>query len=325
MLKNSNIFITGPNGGIGLETVKILAQKGVNSIALACRTIEKAERTKNELLQQGKTTAILKPYGGFDMNDEKAIQQAVSKISTKQPFDIVFLQAGGMVVADDFQFTVANGQQIERTVFQNVIGAYLTLLYLDKRGLVAPKARIVFPGGEGARGIKGMIKKPVFQSVEEIKTYLSKGLGKYKDIDALGYSKFFSGLLVQQLAEMDKARAYVWFSPGLTSGTKGLRDVAQPKRFIMEKIGFPMMNLFGIAQSPKQAAQKYVDCLDGKYGKSGDLLGAPEGKTLGNIVDQKPMNSGLTNFQFRQAFWEIVVDCFREERASMKVGVVKKN
>ncbi len=307
MLTNSNIFITGPNGGIGLETVKILTQKKVNKIALACRTIEKAEWTKKQL-QQHSNHVKLETYGGFDMGNEPSIQTAVSKIPQGEAFDIVFLQAGGMVVANDFQFISSNGTSIEKTIYQNVMGAYLTLKYLEQRGLIAPNARIVFPGGEGARGIKGMIKKPEFQSLEELKTYIFKGSGEYKDLDALGYAKFMSGLLVQQLAELDKERTYVWFSPGLTSGTNGLRDVPNPKKFIFENIGFPLMNLFGIAQSPKKAAQKYVDCLDGKYGKSGDLLGAPEGKTLGKIVDQKPMNSHLTNYHFRQAFWEIITE-----------------
>ncbi|OJJ16761.1 hypothetical protein BKI52_33170 [marine bacterium AO1-C] len=308
MIKDANIFITGPNGGIGLEVVKILSKRKAKSIALACRTAEKAVWTQQEVLKHHDTDTLLAPYGGFDMNDATAIEQAVAKLPQK-PFDIIFLQAGGMVVANDFQFVQANGLQVEKTVYQNVIGAYITLLHLEKRALVAPNVRIVFPGGEGARGIKGMIKKPEFQSVEAFKTYLLQGLGKYKDIDALGISKFMSGLLVQQLAEMDKSKEYVWFSPGLTSGTNGLRDVAQPKRFVMEKIGFPMMNLLGIAQSPQKAAHKFVESLDGTYGKSGDLLGAPEGKGLGKIVDQKPMNAGLTNLQFRQAFWEIVKEC----------------
>ena len=127
-----------------------------------------------------------------------------------------------------------------------------------------------------------MIKKPEFQSTEELTNYILNGHGKYKYIDALGCSKFVSGLLVQQLAEIDAARTYVWFSPGLTSGTKGLRDVPNPKRFLMEKVGFPLMNLLGIAQSPRQAAQKYADCLDGKYGKTGDLVGARKESLWGN-------------------------------------------
>jgi len=49
-----------------------------------------------------------------------------------------------------------------------------------------------------------------------------------------------------------------------------------------------------------------VDSLKGKYGQNGDLIGAPEGKAWGKLVDQKPMNEGLTNLQFRDSFWEII-------------------
>jgi len=153
-----------------------------------------------------------------------------------------------------------------------------------------------------------MIKEPVFKFTEEISSYIYKGINQYKDINAIGVSKFMSALLVQKLAMVDKEHTYVWFSPGLTGGTKGLINVPQPKKFVMEKIGFPMMQLFGLAQSPRQAAKKYVDCLDGKYGSNGDLIGAPEGKALGTLVDQKPMNEGLSNHQFRDTFWEIITD-----------------
>ena len=152
MLANANIFITGPNGGIGLETVKNLTQRGVKRIALACRTDGKANWTKKEALKTGETKTILEPFGGFDMNNPSLIKEAISKITSREAFDIIFLQAGGMVVANDFQFVELETIRIEKTIYQNVIGAYLTLHYLDQRGLVAPNARIVFPGGEGARG-----------------------------------------------------------------------------------------------------------------------------------------------------------------------------
>lgn len=134
--------------------------------------------------------------------------------------------------------------------------------------------------------------------------YVQKGGGTYSD--ALGVSKFMSALLVQKLAHNDPTKEYVWFSPGLTAGINGLRDVFPVKRFVMEKVGFPMMQVMGLAQSPRKAAQKYVDCLQGIYGQSGDLIGAPEGKTLGNLVDQKPMNAGLTNCQFINSFWTLI-------------------
>ena len=303
-IKESRIFITGANGGIGKEVVRMLIQEKANSVALACRTESKAEKVKIELEN---SNTKLEAYGEFDMSNEGAIKRAVSNLPNDQQFDIVFLQSGGMVVADDFQFVKSKDIKIEKTIYQNTLGAYITLKHLFEKNLIKKNARIVFPGGEGARGIKGMIKKPEFQSVKELKKYIHQGLGKYRDIDALGVSKFVSALLVHKLATLDFQREYIWFSPGLTAQTNGLRDVPSPKRFIMEKIGFPLMTLFGLAQKPNQAAKKYIDCLNGIYGKSGELIGAPEGKALGKLVDQKPMNPGLTNYQFIEAFWNITV------------------
>ncbi len=302
-VKNASIFITGANGGMGLESVKLLIEDKAKKILLACRTMEKANWTKSQLV--GSHNTQLEPYGGFDMTNADSIAKTIAEIPDTEKFDIVFLQSGSMVVANNFQFIGVNEKSVEKTIYQNVIGAYITLLNLKKKNLLAPNARIVFAGGEGARGIKGMIEKPEFSSVEDFRMYINKGQGKYSDINALGMSKFMSALLVQKLAIEDPKLEYVWFSPGLTAGTNGLRDVPNPKRFIMEKIGFPMMQLFGLAQSPQKAAGKYVDCLNGIYGKSGDLMGAPEGKALGKLVDQKPMNSALTNHQFRDVFWKI--------------------
>ncbi len=59
-----------------------------------------------------------------------------------------------------------------------------------------------------------------------------------------------------------------------------------------------------VLDKAKEILAKYSDSL---YGKNGDLIGAPEGKALGKLVDQKPMNSGLTNHQFIDAFWELTL------------------
>lgn len=306
-VKNASILITGANGGIGIETVKMLVDEQAKRVALACRTIEKAEQAKSMI---GNSATVLEPYGGFDMTDETGIGNAVSKLPAGQKFDIIFLQSGGMVVSPDFKFIEKNDQRFERNIYQNVIGGYITLRELAKHDLIAEGARIVFAGGEGARGVKGLIDKPDFKFAKDITNYITDGKGAYKDINALAVSKFMSGLLVQKLAQIDKHHEYVWFSPGLTGGTKGLKDVPQPKRFVMEKIGFPMMQLLGIAQGPRKAAAKYVEGLKGTYGNSGDLIGAPEGKAIGALVDQKPMNEGLTNHNFREVFWNVVTENF---------------
>ena len=72
----------------------------------------------------------------------------------------------------------------------------------------------------------------------------------------------------------------------------------------MKNIAFPVFTFLGFAQKPKNAAKKYVDSLAGRIGKTGDIIGAPEGKTLGKLVDQKPMNTAFTNYRLRSDLFD---------------------
>ena len=305
-IKGASILVTGANGGMGLETVKLLCEAGARRIVLACRTIDKGLET---VYKVGPTTTKLEPYGGFDMLSATKISDAVNSLPAEQ-FDIVFLQSGGMVVADEFQFVPVNGLNIEKTIQQNAIGGLLTLEFLENRFLINDNARIVFAGGEGARGIPKLIKKPDFHTSVELSDYILNASGNYNALDAIGVSKFASALIVQKLAELNQNRSYVWFSPGLTGGTKGLDALKNPKRFLMKHIGFPIMRLLGIAQGPKKAAEKYVQALNSELGKSGELIGAPEGKALGKLVDQKPMNSSLTNHLLIDGLWKFLAETY---------------
>ena len=314
-VKGSSVLVTGANGGIGKETVKQLIKGGAKRIVLACRRMDKAEEVVNEM-----NSSILEPYGGFDMLSPDSIREAVETLPADQKFDIVFLQSGGMVVSSVFQFKQTGSGQIERTVFQNTIGGYLVITELVKRDLLNPGCRIVFAGGEGARGIPGMIKKPSFKRKEELLKYITDGNETYNALNAIGVSKFMSALLVQKLAEVDSGREYIWFSPGLTGGTRGLDRVKNPKRFVMKNIMFPLLTLIGFAQNKRKAAKKNFDCLDGVYGTTGEILGAPEGKALGRIVDQKPMNAALTNRNLIDGFWDLVQELkpFKSEAKPME-------
>ena len=69
-----------------------------------------------------------------------------------------------------------------------------------------------------------------------------------------------------------------------------------------------MMVLLGKAQTAAQGGRKFADCLQGKIGGNGDLIGAPEGKALGTLQDQKPMNASLTNKALREAVWQMTAE-----------------
>lgn len=303
--KELNIFITGANGGMGLDTSRLLIDQEVKQIVLGARTQTKAEEAQEKLSKKAAVRTQLIPVGGFDMTAPKQIKNAVQSISEMEPFDIVFLQAGGVVFKDDYQYVDWKGKRYERTVFQNTIGGYITLVELSKNGLLKDTTRVVFAGGEGARGIPGMIDKPVFDGYKGFTQYLegTGNLPKFNPMNGIGVSKLMSAVLVEALAKKAHGnQEFIWFTPGLTYGTNGLADTPPIQRFVMEKIAFPIAGFFGFAQSPMQGAQKYVDSLLGKYGNNGDVLGSPEGKVLGPIVDQKPMNSHFTDSSFVSGF-----------------------
>ncbi|MCI5055267.1 MAG: SDR family NAD(P)-dependent oxidoreductase [Flavobacteriales bacterium] len=314
-VKNANILITGANGGIGIEVVRLLIEQGAKKIYLACRTQKKAEEVISKLPGH---EHLLVPIGNFDMTNPKSIASAV-EFKPKETLDIVFLQAGGMVVSEGFEFVEINGKCVEKTIQQNAIGGILTFHYLDKKGLISQDARIVFAGGEGARGIPNFIRKPDFKTPKDLEDYISSAEGNYSAIDALGVSKFVSALLVQKLSMNTKSRDILWFSPGLTGGTKGLDALKNPKRFLMKHIGFPIMQFLGVAQGPKRAAMKYVGCLNGEHGKNGDLIGAPEGKAIGKLVDQKPMHPSLTNRKLIDELWAFISEVYGLQNVERKV------
>lgn len=307
-MNGKSILITGANGGLGFETAKLLTAKGFDRILLAGRSLGKVQQAKSELDGLASAGTVISAAGGFDMNDPESIQNAVLALPHNEKFDVVFLQAGGVVFKDDYQYVTYNHTKVERTLFQNAIGGYITLINLMKNGLLAENARVVFAGGEGARGIPGMIEKPEFRSAKDFMNYVS-GTGKqpaYNPMNAIGVSKLVSALIVQKLARSGDGNKYVWFTPGFTHGTQGLAAMPAVKRFVMEKVMFGISGLLGFSQSPKQGAEKFAASLLGLIGSNGDVLGAPEGKVLGEITDQKPMNPTLTDQTIIDEFWDLL-------------------
>lgn len=330
MTKHSevSVFITGANGGLGLETCRHLVRDGIGRLVLACRTEPKAEAARAELqATEAAARTQLEIAGGFDMTDPKSIEAAVDKLDSARPFDVVFLQAGGVTYGQQWSTVEHNGQTIERTIFRNVLGSHITLVALIRRGLVAPGARVVIAGGEGARGIPGMMERPTFDSPEALRDYVTVAdpTRKYVEMNAMGVSKFAGALWALKAAELyGDQMDVVWFTPGLTAGTGGLEGIGAVKQWFFENVGFPLMVWFGKAQTAADGGRKFADCLLGEVGENGDLIGAPEGATLGPLVDQKPMNPCLTDPELRDELWRIVeATCGPSPRLPQKESVVQ--
>ncbi len=312
-ITNKSILVIGANGALAKETIKHLLKDGASQIVMACRTESKGTEALKEIeaeISMAKK-ANISVVGGFDMTNPKEIEKAVHLLSSDNQFDIVFLAAGFAVFSDDYQAIEWNNKKIEKNVFQNMIGSHITVIQLKKNNLISKGARILMAGGEGARGIKGMIEKPIFKSSEEFRNYIYLAkTPKYNPMNAIGVSKLCGALWTMKISELEKDNMeIIWFSPGLTSGSTGLKTLPGVKRSMMTVL-FGIMSLMGKSQTPAAGGRKYADCLEGKIGKNGDLLGAPAGKSIGEITDQTPMNLAFSDKQLINEFWIILEEIY---------------
>jgi len=307
---NESILVVGANGALAKETIKQLLHDGATKITMACRTATKGEEAKEEILNEfGKKDHVeLSVIGGFDMTNPLMIEKAIQELPSDKPFDIIFLAAGFAVFTDGYQAVNWKGKKVEKNVFQNMVGSHLTFLGLKKAGLIAKGARVVLAGGEGSRGIKGMIESPNFTSAQELRDYIYlNDAPKYNPMNAIGVSKFCGALWTSKISELEKNNMeIIWFSPGLTSGSSGLKTLPPVKRWFMNNIMFGILGLMGQSQSPSEGGRKNADCLEGKIGANGNLLGAPAGKSIGKITDQTPLNPLFSNQDMIDEFWSIL-------------------
>lgn len=313
---HNSVFITGANGGLGRETIKWLIEDGYRDIVMAARSEAKVQEARRELLEAfgGVQDLTLTAVGGFDMTKPALIEEAVEALPRDKQYDVIFLQVGGVIFTPDYQTVQVNGQSYEKTVFQNVLGGHITLALLRKYNLIAPNARVIAAGGEGARGLPPLIEKPNFASASELRHYVLGDFSSakpYKPMNAIGVSKLLAALWVRKLASLEEGNLEViWFSPGLTYGTQGLEKAPKVRRWVSENILFKIMRLAGRAQGPRDGARKYADVIGGKIGRNGDVIGAPEGKGLGMLVDQIPMNDAFTKTALRDEFWAIANEVY---------------
>ena len=106
-----------------------------------------------------------------------------------------------------FETVTANETKYEKTIFQNSFASFYLYKELKESARLNSKARIIFSGGEGARGIPGMISKPMFKNAKHLENYITgdfKEEGGYNPMDAIGVSKYINAL---------SSKLLVWINP----------------------------------------------------------------------------------------------------------------
>jgi len=135
-MKGKVVLITGATAGIGLETAKVLAEKGARIYFIA-RDAAKAELAKDIIVQAGKGRSS--KYYIADLSSQQSIRNVVSRIREDLPvIDVLINNAGA--VYDRFTLSEDN---IEMTIATNHFAYFLLTNLLLENIKAAPAGRIV--------------------------------------------------------------------------------------------------------------------------------------------------------------------------------------
>ncbi|GAB5353775.1 hypothetical protein AAMO2058_000062800 [Amorphochlora amoebiformis] len=149
-LEGKTVLVTGGNGGIGLETVRGLYQRGAH-VLLGCRTeskgfeaaelITKSREGKGKSAEKNENVGSITVLGGLDLSNIKMVRESVKNIESKN-IDVLICNAG---IHPSEYGTSAQGHEI--TFATNVLGHYELIKTLRTAGRLQG-SRIVILTGE---------------------------------------------------------------------------------------------------------------------------------------------------------------------------------
>ncbi len=135
-LSGRNAVVTGANGGLGLQTAKVLAAKGAH-VVMAVRDRAKAEQAVDQI--RAETPAASLELVQLDLASQASVTTAAEQIrAAHQAIDILVNNAGLMAMPEH---TTEDGYEMQLGV--NHLGHWTLTALLMPTLLAAPAARVV--------------------------------------------------------------------------------------------------------------------------------------------------------------------------------------
>jgi NAD(P)-dependent dehydrogenase (short-subunit alcohol dehydrogenase family) len=284
-LPNNSFLITGANAGLGKDVVRQLALRpDIDCIYLACRDKAKAEAAQADL--QRITDRRVFEILIIDTADLSSVRAALSAID--QPLHAVLLNAGGTGGPTPMARTADGVTTIFAT---NVLGHAVLLEGLIDAGLLTSTA--VLTGSEAARGVpKLRMKRPTFatRSVDEFVSVMDGSFfdgRKFDPMLAYGQVKYLGALWMSALARKHSELRLLTVSPGNTSGTDALRDLATVPRVIMQRVVMPYVApMLGVSHPLEVGAKHLADSMTTASLPSGTFYASAANTLTGPLIDQ---------------------------------------
>ena len=189
-LDNKTVIITGANSGLGFETARVALLKGAK-VVMACRSLERAEKAKEELIQEtGSNNIAIEEY---DQQHASSILKFTKTIKEKySDFYALVLNAGIFLpneVVDEFHIS-----SVYRT---NFIGSLILLKELNSFLETSnQERRIVFQGSVASFISKYNNNKFIYGENKPLKQYnlsklcITNLYAHYRDSNKNPYVKF---------------------------------------------------------------------------------------------------------------------------------------
>lgn len=299
-------LVTGATSGLGFEAAAQLVESGYQTVLVAGRTIEKADRARQALeLRTGgdryQTIVI-------DNDDLGSVDRAVDDLVAQGvEIDLLLLNAG-IAPPKQVAHTTAG---LEATVAASLIGHHRLTMGLLEHGRLAPSARIVIAGSEAARG-----DVPTFNPVDI--RQLAEGFGgdlaaaieaqmrmgpsmRYKPADTYATVKMFVAWWAAELAtRLPDGMTVNAVSPGSTPDTNAINNAP----FYMRRIMVPFFKLMpGMSHSVSEGAKRYLEVAGYDSSITGEFFASAPKKMTGPLVPIRMDH--IDDEAGRSALWDV--------------------
>ena len=308
-------LVTGANSGLGFEAAAQLAADGWGTVILACRSIDKAQTARSQLVERTGTD----PFGvlALDTSEVASANAAAAELAEREVhIDFLLLNAGASAKDPSF-----NSDGVEITYASTLIGHHVLTMHAIADGTLTPKARVVIAGSEGARGnFPGMS----IHDIQQIATDSFDG-DLVAAIDALARIKAPTQTKFVNMNEYITAKLIVaWWagglspklpdgmtvnavSPGAVAATGFARDAPAAMRLVM----VPMMKLLGpmmrMNGSIDKGARRYLDAADFTDDQTGHFYATENRKKLVGPMSIQTWPEYFINERAQQAGFDAVV------------------
>lgn len=292
--RSKTVLVTGANSGIGFETAHQLAKAGYDKVILGCRTVEKGETARKQLIERGGKDVF--DVIAVDVSEaSSAIKASEELISRGYKFDVLILNAGMNAGA----IMMKNSTGVDLTFASTLIGHHAMTMNLLAKGGINENGRIIIAGSESARGdlpginlpdLDTIVKEDFNENVHDMLKAYAEGTypAKYASMNAYAISKLYVAWWSAALAKkLPKGITVNAVSPGGVPSTGFARDMSWGMRNIMIPIMKVIGPMMGMAGPVSAAGERYLDVANYGDDISGKFFASPPKKTVGKLEEQR--------------------------------------